>query len=166
MESAREFTFPPELYHALTQLNAREYFECHETLEALWLAEKGEIREVYQGILQIAVGCYHLVERANYRGAVNKLNQGARKLARWPPQMDGVRLDLLIQSAERLRSHAIELGPDHISEYDRSLMPLIVALSLNPVTFSAQQTDEENRDLDSDEVKHWDAHGKSKDSNW
>jgi hypothetical protein len=43
---------PPlrELLHAVEQFNAREYFECHETLEAIWIAEPGPIRTLYKSI--------------------------------------------------------------------------------------------------------------------
>jgi hypothetical protein len=40
----------PELLRAVEQLNTREYFECHETLEAIWNAEPGPIRVLYKGI--------------------------------------------------------------------------------------------------------------------
>ena len=117
--------FCRQFYKALDQFNAGKYFECHETLEALWIPETRPIRQVYQGIIQIAVGCYHLVNRSNYRGAVNKLNSGARKLDSWPDEMEGVKLALLIQQADRLRNHLIDVGPDRIREYDSSLLPKI-----------------------------------------
>ena len=77
---------PPELLSGIEQFNQREYFECHETLEALWNIERAQAAQaskatdqgtsgiVYcatictKGILQVGVGCYHLL-RHNYRGA-------------------------------------------------------------------------------------------------
>ena len=73
---------PAAFYAALAELNAGDYYRCHETLEALWLAERGPVREAYQGVLQIAVGCYHLTVRANWIGATRKLEEGARRLER------------------------------------------------------------------------------------
>ena len=63
--------------------NAREYFECHEVLENAWRAEKGPIRELYRGILQIAVGYYH-IQRGNYIGARKMFKRCRRWLAPFP----------------------------------------------------------------------------------
>src|SRR5579864_4347401 len=113
---------PEAFYQALEEFNRREYFECHETLEALWIPEKRSVREIYQGVLQIAVGCYHLTARANWVGAVNKLEAGARRLecaglAGAPPEgaeapygLYGVDWPDLITAADRLQSHLRTLG--------------------------------------------------------
>src|SRR5262249_20822635 len=46
---------PAELVRAVEQFNRGEFFECHETLEALWMAEAEPLRRLYQGILQVGV---------------------------------------------------------------------------------------------------------------
>src|SRR5579862_6212500 len=120
-------SLPPAFYTALEELNRGEFFACHETLEALWIREKWSVREIYQGVLQIAVGCYHLTARANWVGAVNKLEAGARRLERagllWSPQtlpdgaedsfsigVYGVDWFGFIASADRLQAHLRALG--------------------------------------------------------
>ena len=50
---------PGQLLLAIRQFNSREWFECHETLEELWIGETGEVRDFYQGMLQIAVALHH-----------------------------------------------------------------------------------------------------------
>src|SRR5207248_11344039 len=72
-------TAPQKLRVAVHLFNAGEYFEQHELLEELWRAEPGPIRELYQGILQVGVGLYHL-ERGNYHGATTLLDRGLRRL--------------------------------------------------------------------------------------
>lgn len=118
---------PGAFYQALEELNRGEYFLCHETLEALWIPEKRTVRELYQGVIQIAVGCYHLTVRANWVGAVNKLEAGARRLERAlkdpSPELYGVKWKSLIQEVDRLLDHLRLLNRDRISEYDRSLLP-------------------------------------------
>jgi predicted metal-dependent hydrolase len=123
----RQETLPAEFYEALKELNGRTYFACHETLEALWIHERGSIRELYQGVLQIAVGCYHLTERANWVGAVNKLDAGARRIERFGvlPGTYGVPWRELISQADRLQAHLRELGPEQIRMYDPALLPRI-----------------------------------------
>lgn len=47
----------------------RDYFECHEVLEAYWKEEKNpDLRLVWQGLIQLAVSLYHQ-RRGNFSGA-------------------------------------------------------------------------------------------------
>ena len=127
---------PPELYPAercaeppgpgllkgIEQFNRREYFECHETLEAAWNAEPGPVRTLYKGILQVGVGCYHLL-RHNYRGATLKLQTGADYLEPFAPRCMGVEVGRLIADARRLRAEVVALGPERIGDVDLVLLP-------------------------------------------
>src|SRR5690348_12458182 len=94
---------PADLILGVGQFNARDYFECHETLEALWNAEPGPTRILYKGILQVGVGCLHLL-RGNYRGALIKLQTGADYLEPFGPRCQGVDVATLIAAARHLRA--------------------------------------------------------------
>jgi predicted metal-dependent hydrolase len=48
-----------ELLRALGEFNRGDWFECHETLEELWVGSQGEMRDFYKGVLQISVGLHH-----------------------------------------------------------------------------------------------------------
>ncbi len=50
----------PRFIKGIDEFNQRLFFECHETLEAIWLEEHGEERRFYQGIIQIAAGYFKL----------------------------------------------------------------------------------------------------------
>lgn len=115
---------PPsaELLLAVEQFNQREYFECHETLETIWNAEPGVIRVLYKGILQVGVGCYHLL-RHNYRGATLKLQTGADYLEPFAPVCMSVDVARLVGEARALRATLIALGPDHFTAVDLALLP-------------------------------------------
>lgn len=116
---------PREFYEGLDQFNRREYFLCHETLEGLWIAERGSVRELFQGVIQIAVGCYHLVARHNFRGATRKLDAGARRIARAGPADGdyGVAWPELIAGADILRDHLHALSAEYLGQFDRALLP-------------------------------------------
>ena len=45
----------------IEQFNRREFYPCHDTLEAIWMDSIEPDKTFYQGILQIAVGCYHIL---------------------------------------------------------------------------------------------------------
>jgi uncharacterized protein len=117
---------PPllELLHAVKQFNAREYFECHETLEHIWIAEPGPVRTLYKGILQVGVGCLHLL-RGNYRGAIIKLQSGADYLEPFAPRCMGIEVGRLIADARRLRAELVARGPERLAEVDLALLPLV-----------------------------------------
>jgi predicted metal-dependent hydrolase len=120
----------PPLLLAVEQFNRREYFECHETLELIWNAEPGPIRTLYKGVLQVGVGCYHLL-RHNYRGATIKLQSGADYLEPFAPRCMGVEVGMLIADARRLRTELVALGPERFEEVDLALLP-IVRLTTEP----------------------------------
>lgn len=91
---------PPALLTGITQFNAGQFWHCHETLEALWRGEPDPVRSLYQGILLIGVGYYHL-DRANERGAVTKLEQGLARLAPFRPSCLGIDVNGLAGAVER-----------------------------------------------------------------
>jgi len=75
----------------------RDYFECHEVLEELWL-EEGR-NPIYQGLLQVAVGLYHF-RNENISGAI-KLFQGAvEKLKGTGHIVLGIHMDLIVSEVE------------------------------------------------------------------
>ncbi|OWA33591.1 hypothetical protein B9G55_19740 [Saccharibacillus sp. O16] len=89
----------------------RDYFECHEVLEELWL-EQGR-NPLYSGLLQLAVALYHF-RNGGITQAYNKI-EGARKMMRssiaklsaYPGDSLGIRLDKLIDEAHQ---YARKLG--------------------------------------------------------
>ena len=129
---------PPELLRGVAQFNERDYFEAHETLENLWNAEPDPIRVLYKGILQVGVGCYHLL-RGNYRGAVLKLRTGADYLSAFTPRCMGVEVAPLIADALRLRAAIEAVGPERLAEVDRALLPVVRLTPTNGATPHASE---------------------------
>src|SRR5919201_1701145 len=111
---------PPELRKAIDEFNAGEFFEQHETLELLWRATPGEIRHLYEGILQIGVGMYHLLRNRNLHGAAVKLDHGIRLLEAFPDVCHGLDVARLRHDAAAARAHLIELGPAGLANFDRT----------------------------------------------
>ncbi|MFF2910492.1 DUF309 domain-containing protein [Paenibacillus sp. NPDC057934] len=71
----------------------RDYFECHEVLEELWLAKDKD--PLYKGLLQVAVGLYHF-RNNNVRGGRMMLQGAAAKLENYPAQTLGIDLAKLV----------------------------------------------------------------------
>src|SRR2546422_9234263 len=115
---------PRELVDAIAQFNRGEFFEQHETLELLWRAETGDIRYLYQGILQIGVAFHHL-RRLNHHGAVYMLTRGPRYLAPFAPRCQRVDVAALLEAAALALTEVERLGPDRLGEFDWELAPKV-----------------------------------------
>lgn len=117
-------TPPADLLMGIAQFNAGEFWACHETLEDLWRPEPDHVRYLYQGILQIGVGFYHL-RRGNWRGAVNKLRSGIGYLAPSAPVCLGVDVARLRAEAGAVLAALDALGSARIGEYDARVLPTV-----------------------------------------
>jgi CheY-like chemotaxis protein len=109
---------PAELLHGIEQFNAGEYWECHETLEGLWVADKREVRDLYQGVLQVGVAFHHL-QSNNFAGAIKMFRRGLPRLRGLPEVCQGVRVAELAVAARQVHDAALELGPDRLAELPR-----------------------------------------------
>lgn len=118
-----------KLLQALGEFNRGDWFECHETLEDLWIGSQGEIRDFYQGALQLAVALHHW-RNGNFGGAVSLLKGGAGYLRRVRPVCQRVDVAGLVSAADRLRDELNRLGPERMAEADRSLFPRMVLVAV------------------------------------
>lgn len=120
---------PGQLLLAIRQFNAHEWFECHETLEDLWIGEEGEVRSLFQGILQIAVALHHR-RNGNFGGAVSLLNGGVKLLRQVSDACLWVDVAQLIADANRMRVALEELGKERMDALDAALIPHLRTVSI------------------------------------
>ncbi len=111
----------PQAAEGLRLFNAGEYFEAHEALENAWNAEKGKVRDLYRGILQIAVVYLHIT-RKNYNGAIKVYERSQKWLKDWPDVCRGIEVGQLRRDAESVISEVKRLGPERISSFDQALL--------------------------------------------
>ncbi|KAL7194829.1 hypothetical protein ACSBR1_035118 [Camellia fascicularis] len=64
---------------AVALFNGGDYYKCHDLLEDLWNQAQEPSRTLFHGILQCAVGFYHLFNQ-NHKGAMMELGEGLCKL--------------------------------------------------------------------------------------
>lgn len=71
----------------------RDYFECHEILEEEWKKDaRGERKNHWRGLIQIAVGLYHW-RRGNLIGAERSLQNAINNLDGEKPALQSLALD-------------------------------------------------------------------------
>lgn len=90
------------LAKGILQFNAQEYFDCHETLEELWKDYKESDREAIQGIIQLAVGYYHL-KRGNKPGALKLFERGSARVDKFAPVWQQRDLSDVLQEVNQLK---------------------------------------------------------------
>ena len=120
---------PPEelpdlVLQGIEEFDRGKFFECHEYLEEAWMQESGRVRYLYQGILQVGVGFYHL-QNGNWRGATGLLRNGTIRLREFEPVTLGVDVTKLVRESERCLQQLETLGRDHIDEFDASKIPKV-----------------------------------------
>src|SRR5215207_5787397 len=111
----------PQAVEGLRLFNAGEYFEAHEALEDAWNDEKGTVRDLYRGILQIAVVYLHITRR-NYNGAVKVYARSQKWTRDWPAVCRGIQVEELRSDAQAAINEVQRLGLERISEFDNSLL--------------------------------------------
>lgn len=114
----------PKLREAIEQFNRGEYFEQHETLEALWRDEPGEVRRLYQGILQIGVAFHHL-RRGNLTGARRLLGRGLAAIEPFQFTCHTIDVADLVAASRRALTAIEALDPGQPSTFDWRLAPRI-----------------------------------------
>ena len=117
-----------QLLQGIREFNTQEWFECHETVEDLWIGAQGEVRDFYQGIIQVAVALHHW-RNGNFGGAVSLLNGGCGYLKKVCEPCQWVDIATLIADADRMRKALEDLGVERMDELDLSLLPTIKTIS-------------------------------------
>jgi uncharacterized protein len=115
---------PPALLAGIDQFNRQEFFEQHETLEAIWIVEADAVRYLYQGILQVGVGFYHW-RRGNWRGAIAKLRQGLAKLEPYRPACMTIDVERLVVETVELRDELERRGPEDLPPFPTVRLPRV-----------------------------------------
>lgn len=105
--------------------NEGKFFEAHEELETAWRDEAGEIRNLYQGILQVAVTYLHIT-RGNHEGAVKVYGRSLKRLKNWPDVCRGIQVGKFREDAEVVMKELEKLGKENIGRFNKSLFKQIV----------------------------------------
>ena len=85
----------PSIVAALARVRAGEAFEAHEQLELLWRAAAPAERDLYQGLVHVAVATYQ-DGRGNAVGRTRQLEKALRRLAPYAPVYEGLQIEPLL----------------------------------------------------------------------
>jgi uncharacterized protein len=105
----------PAFEVAIAQFNSGDYYACHDTLEAIWNDSWQSDRAFYQGILQIAVGLYHLKSQ-NWHGAAILLGEGTSRLPAYLPDYQSIDVETLLTDSLLILRKVQTNGKEGIAE--------------------------------------------------
>ena len=113
---------------AIRQFNAQQWFDCHETLEPLWLTAHGEQRAFYQGIIQSAIALHHW-RNGNYNGSMALLSSAADYLSQVSSPCQWIDVSNLIDQLQTVQQRLDQLGPDGMDQLEPALLPRLTTVS-------------------------------------
>jgi uncharacterized protein len=105
-----------EFWQGVAEFNRGEFYACHDTLEAIWMEALETDKRFYQGVLQIAVGCYHL-HNSNWRGAVILLGEGIKRLCDYQPVYEEIDVTQLLVDSRQLLQELQQIEPEQIQSF-------------------------------------------------
>lgn len=115
------------------EFNSGAFFECHDTLEELWMETGGKDRLFLQGLIQVSVGLYHF-SNGNFKGASSQLAKGLTKLEQYIPVHCGVELLHFTGRVHWWLEHARECLSGTVPVTDGSGIPKITFIQEYPNT--------------------------------
>ena len=135
---------PQEFWQGVEEFNQQQFYACHDTLEAIWIEAPETDKRFYQGILQVAVGCYHM-SNGNWRGAVILLGEAVRRLCDYQPTYHGVDVELLLQQANQLLQTLQKIEPEQVTVFFQQLQENSQILEQKEQISATQPSDYETR---------------------
>lgn len=89
----------PRFLRGIEEFNQELFFECHETLEEIWLEDHGEDRKFYQGLIQVAAG-YFKLQQGVPAGALKLWRTGIEKIEPYGPVCLGIDVESLVRAVK------------------------------------------------------------------
>ncbi|MDX6573189.1 MAG: uncharacterized protein QOC86_2345 [Gaiellales bacterium] len=83
------------IHEALALVRRGQGFAAHEEFEELWRAAAPEERDLYQGLVHVAVATYQ-DGRGNAVGRTRQLEKALRRLAPYAPSYEGLDVEQLL----------------------------------------------------------------------
>ena len=106
------------------EFNAGDFYAAHDTWEDVWMDVRGPERPFFQGMIQVAVGYYHLTCE-NYAGAEHLLSRGVRKLAAFTPGHRGLDTAHLVRAADAALADVLEVRAGRRETTNSNIAPRI-----------------------------------------
>jgi predicted metal-dependent hydrolase len=102
--------------------NDADFFSAHDYFESLWVESNQKDKLFFQGLVQISVGCYHLVS-GNLKGALSQLSKGKIKLEKYTPSYKEIELESLLSEIKSLINKLKSYSSGSVFQIDPGRLP-------------------------------------------
>ena len=92
----------PRFVKGLELFNEKDYFECHEVIEELWLETPSDDkhRDLYKGVIQAAAAIYQF-DRGILSGALGLYKTAVGYLEPYGPKALGLNIEKMVRDLKR-----------------------------------------------------------------
>ena len=90
-----------DISEGIRLFNESDFFSAHDFFEDCWINCNHEERLFFQGMVQISVGCFHLLG-GNINGSLSQFRKGMQKLVHYGPEYRGINLEKLLDEVKSL----------------------------------------------------------------
>ena len=120
----KTITVPGNLRRACDDFNAARFWECHEWHEEIWQNERGEVRDLYKGLIQVAAAFVH-ARRNNQFGVQRLLTTALGYLEPYREEgAMGFDVEAICSHAERALQAAKQLPKDRVHSVYPAFVPV------------------------------------------
>ena len=113
--------FAQHFVEGVEHFNRKEFWEAHESWEAIWLVAESDVEQFLQGLIQVAAA-YHHVKRGTFRGAIRLFEAGLRRLEAFPAGFCECDRASVEQAARDQRARLIASAPGEVSYPELKLL--------------------------------------------
>jgi predicted metal-dependent hydrolase len=113
----------------IEEFNRQFFFEAHDLWEEIWVDTTGNDRLFYQGLIQTAVGFYHL-SNGNLKGANSQFTKALAKLEQYLPDHHGVDVQHLVNAVRTCRHDTEAMREGILARFDETKIPQIQLSSI------------------------------------
>ncbi len=114
---------PTKLYrHGLSAFNGGDYYDAHEYWEELWIGHRPWDRTFIQGLIQLAVGCFHMTND-NLKGGRGLFTKCRPKLEKGLPAGRGLDVSALLTFVDAALEQIESLSS--AGDFDWSGLPVL-----------------------------------------
>ena len=126
MELQTKTTLPYDIHYLgfVECFNQQLYYEAHDVLEELWLGTRGDQRDYYKGLIQIAGAFVHL-KKGHTDPAARLMRLSTKYLTPFVPVKDGLRVASLLAHMQ-VWLRAIEESHGTTNPYNPQHSPQII----------------------------------------
>jgi len=113
-----------DISEGIRLFNEADFFSAHDFFESCWMESDRVDRLFFQGMVQISVGCYHLIS-GNKKGCLSQLKKGTMKLRNYLPVHMNIDLKTLVNELELIINNLDEISSNQNLKQYWNMIPRI-----------------------------------------